>query len=619
MLTFDYETEGIENRPKYPPKPVGVAIGYPDGRTEYLSWAAGAGENNIAEEDAKRKLRGLLETHGQLLVHNMKFEYEVTQKWLGWVPDVRKFHDTMLLAFLNDPHSDTLSLKPLGEKLLGMAPEERDAVKDWILANVPEAKRKPSTAMAYICRAPGDLVGKYAIGDVVRTRALFDLLHPKIIENGMEAAYLRERKLIPIMIENEQEGIKCDVANLEIHTKECELDFEKADSWIRAYLHSPELNLDENDPLADALEREGKVTQWVFTETGARSTAKPALKQMLDDKLLYAALMYRGSMATCIRTFMKPWLELAKSNGGRVYTTWNTTRQESGGGTRTGRLSSSKPLNLQNIPNDFEEKLGDLFEQTGLYAELDVGELPNMRSYIIADSPDHVLLGRDFSSQEPRTFAHFEYEWLCAKYNVTPNMDVYIELVDAIKKSTGIEITRKTAKTLFLGILYGMGGAKLAAQLGIGLDEAKKIKEALLTAIPSIGGLTKSITQTLKMGDPIRTWGGRQYYCEAPRIINEGAINQKTITFEYKGVNILCQGSAADETKEAVIRYHEGRDGSRLLLQVHDEIVICCEKHLVAQEMAHLKKSMEGLALDVPMLSTGEVGYRWGQMEEYAE
>ena len=123
---------------------------------------------------------------------------------------------------------------------------------------------------------------------------------------------------------------------------------------------------------------------------------------MLDDRVLYAALMYRGSMATCLRTFMRPWIELANSNNGRLYTTWNTTRQEEGGGTRTGRLSSSKPLNLQNIPNDFEEKLGPLFEETKLLDMLDLGELPNMRSYIIADEKDWVLLGRDFSSQEPK-------------------------------------------------------------------------------------------------------------------------------------------------------------------------------------------------------------------------
>ena len=305
----------------------------------------------------------------------------------------------------------------------------------------------------------------------------------------------------------------------------------------------------------------------------------------------------------------------ANSNNGRLYTTWNTTRQEEGGGTRTGRLSSSKPLNLQNIPNAFDEKLGELFAETGLLDTLDLGALPNMRSYIIADHPDWVLLGRDFSSQEPRTFAHFENGWLCAKYNVTPNMDVYKELMAVTKERTGIEMTRKQAKVVFLGLLYGMGKDKLAGQLGTTPIEAQTIKDALMTAVPSIKEISNVVKGELEGGDYIRTWGGRVYYAEPAKLMPNGQLR----TFAYKGLNVLVQGSASDETKEALIRYSETANGSRMLLQVHDELVITCHKQDAEREMANLKRCMTGLELDVPMLSEGEWGYRWGDMKEFKD
>lgn len=614
IVTLDAETEAIEERPHYPPRPVGWAIHYPDGSSRYLAFGHPS-DNNISEAEAKAHIAQLRASGAPMLFHNAKFDLEVMEKWLGEpIPEATAWHDTLLLAFLDNPHSDTLALKPLSEKLLKLPPTERDELREWVLTNVEGSRRKPSQWGAHISKAPGGLVGKYAVGDVVRTRQLFDLLYVRVVKAGMGAAYLRERRLIPALIKNEQQGIACDVENLEAHHAECLQDFQRADDWIRRYLNAPSLNLDENESLADALSAGGFVKKWEHTDKGARSTAKPALDRMLSDRLLYAALMYRGSMATCVRTFMGPWLELARRNNGRLYTTWNTTKQEEGGGTRTGRLSSSKPLNLQNIPNDFEEKFGSLFAEQKLYDTLDVGELPVMRNYIVADSPDHVLLGRDFSSQEPRTFAHFEGGWLMREYCSKPTMDVYRAMMARTEELSGVTMSRKQAKVVFLGILYGMGIAKLAAQLGISTGDADRIKQALLTAIPSIATLSRDVKRELQSGSFIRTWGGRAYHVEPPK-----TINGENRTFEYKGLNILIQGSAADETKEALLRYNEARGSSRLVLQVHDELVICAPREEAAREMATLKASMENLELDVPMLSEGEVGYRWGGMEEFVE
>jgi DNA polymerase-1 len=196
-------------------------------------------------------------------------------------------------------------------------------------------------------------------------------------------------------------------------------------------------------------------------------------------------------------------------------------------------------------------------------------------------------------------------------------MDVYKELMAITKERSGVEITRKVAKTLFLGILYGMGNSKLAASLDVPPDEARRVKDALMSAVPSIREISNMVSTELKEGSYVRTWGGRCYYSEPPKLINN-----RLVTFEYKGINLLCQGSAADETKEAVCRLTEalaGVEGTRMLLSVHDEIIIVSPTQTAAANMKILKQAMEGLELDVPLLSEGEIGYRWGQMKEYKD
>jgi DNA polymerase-1 len=250
-----------------------------------------------------------------------------------------------------------------------------------------------------------------------------------------------------------------------------------------------------------------------------------------------------------------------------------------------------------------------VFDAVKLLEKAQLPPLPVLRDYVIADAGCE-LVDFDFSSQEPRTFAHFEDGWLCEQYNLDPKMDVYIALMAQTKETTGIEISRKQAKTVFLGLLYGMGVGKLALGLDTSVEEAKKIKEALMRAVPSIKQITQAISRRLKEGGKIRTWGGRLYGAEKPLLING-----RMVDFSYKGVNSLIQSCAADETKEALIRYNSVKKEGRLLAQVHDEILICAPKKAWRAEAKILQECMEGLELDVPMLVEGEHGFRWGSLE----
>jgi len=126
---IDFETEGIEQRPHFPPRPVGVSIRKAgERRSRYYAWGHPTG-NNCTMEEGVRALRQVWEdSHTPILAHNAKFEYAVATEVLG-LPEIpwERVHDTQYLLFLHNPHAKTLSLKPSSEDLLGLPPEEPGA------------------------------------------------------------------------------------------------------------------------------------------------------------------------------------------------------------------------------------------------------------------------------------------------------------------------------------------------------------------------------------------------------------------------------------------------------------------------------------------------------------
>lgn len=201
-VVIDFETFGIEGRPKYPPMPVGVSIKYPGKKAKYWAWGHPTG-NNCCWSDAAAELAKAYAHKDGVLFHNGKFDVDVADVHFGLaVPSWERIHDTLFLLFLDDPHQIELGLKPAAARLLNMPAEERDAVGDWLVERQPVPGVKISKSKSsehyfgrYIAYAPGDLVGTYANGDVDRTEAIFNLLWKKTVERGMLAAYDRERRL----------------------------------------------------------------------------------------------------------------------------------------------------------------------------------------------------------------------------------------------------------------------------------------------------------------------------------------------------------------------------------------------------------------------------------------
>ena len=616
IVTVDFETEGIKRRPEYPPKPVGVAIKIGGKKSVYMSWGHPE-KNNCTFKEAKKELKRLL--NFPMLFHNCKFDLEVMKVSFGLFP--KEYHDTMFLSFLHNPHERILSLKPLSEKYLDMPPEEQEAVRDWLFDNRPDLTIGKSRKTwkgwgAYICEAPGDLVGKYARGDVDRTYKLFKLFYKNIKNRNMLIPYQRELALVPILIKNESEGVCINHKLLRKDIKKYTKQLTMVDDWFGKSFFVKEIYdkdgkafIDSGPKLADALESAGLVDKWIYTSpsknfpNGQRSTSKDNIKICIKDKEIIKALDYRGKLALYLRTFMRPWLEMADRSGGRIFTNWNQTRNEGGGGARTGRFSSNP--NFQNVPRTVEAYIG-------LPAGFPMIDLPYIRKYIVADSKDHILINRDYSQQELRILGHFENGVLMEEYQNNPTMDIHAFALKMLNEILNSNFGRLIVKKMGFGLVYGMGIALLAQQMDVDEPTAKKLKSAYLEIFPGLGDLDKELKQRGRRNEPIRTWGGREYYVEVAR-------NGRT--FEYKLLNVLIQGSAADCTKQALLNTSQdpNRPNIRFLLSVHDELMFSVHKDYVEEGMVFLKNAMESVKFDVPMLSDGKTGYSWGKMKEYKD
>lgn len=612
-IYLDFETDEIQARPSYPPRPVGVSLRWPKERkSRYLAWGHPT-SNNCTETDAKHALQDVWSSGLPVAMHHAKFDLAVATEKMG-MPMLPwgRIHDTMILAYLVDPHAKKLGLKELAASRLGLPPTERDEVHKWLIEHGIERQATKRWGRS-ISKAPGDLVGRYAAGDTDRTKLILESLLPEVQEAKMQEAYDRERRLVPVLLRNEQEGVAVDVKKLHDDVTLYDKALEKVDALLFKRLKCQPFNLNSDEELADSLDRVFPNLSWPLTPGGKRSTSKDSLAEVVGTLVpdLVALFTYRATISTCVNTFMRPWLEMAEATGGRIHTQWNSVAQSEGGGTRTGRLSSSP--NFQNIPTLESAGFVRAIELWARYLEkLDFPPLPAVRSYIVADSKSEVLVDFDFSQQELRVLAHFEDGQLAEAYRQNPTMDLHEFAAKLVTEATGVPISRKASKTIAFGLLYGMGLGSLAERLGVTVDEARRAKKAYLDTFPGIDEIQDDLKFRGKNHLPMTTWGGRRYFAEPPRVIN--GIRRD---FYYRLFNYLIQGSSADITKEAVLRYDDTRQHGRLLLTVHDQITISVPKKHWKAEAALLREAMQGVRLDVPLLADGGVGYRWTELQDF--
>ncbi|MBU6231497.1 hypothetical protein KGP36_02410 [Patescibacteria group bacterium] len=619
--TVDFESLPIRPRPYYPPVPVGVSIKPWGGKAIYYAWGHPS-KNTCSWAQARKALGAVWDSGAPLLFHNAKFDVDLAEVHMELPqPSWDRIHDTMYLVFLEDPHQLELGLKPSADRLLGIPPEERDAVVAWLCEHQPlwwtglrlsDKPASPHYAGAYVAYAPGDLVGAYANGDVVRTEKLFTVLHERIVKRGMEAAYDRERKLMPILLHLERQGIRVDKDRLGLDITTYGMVHDRLTEWVQGRLQSPSLNVDSGPALVEAMLSAGVADAallGVTPKTGRPKTDKESLKRGVRDAQLLAVLKYRTQLGTCLHTFMRPWMETATASNGLIHTVWNQTKMERGedtAGTRTGRLSSNP--NFQNIPKKFEPVFTDEAP-----APFDLPPLPLVRGYVIPWKPKEVLVDRDYSQQELRILAHYEDGQLLQSYKANPWMDVHDLARELINRLLHKDFPRKHIKNTGFGLLYGMGVGKLAVKNETTVDLAREVQQAYLSIFPGLKRMQYDMKLRAASKKPIRTWGGREYYCEEAKII-EGKLRQ----FDYKLLNVLIQGSAADCTKEAILNYWEAKPkGHTLYLTVHDEVLVSAPERELRSAHKILREAMESVPFDVPMLSEGTWGRDWAHLQDF--
>ncbi len=615
VVTVDFETHPIEPRPEYPPRPVGVAVHEPGQRPRYLAWGHPT-RNNASKDDAARLLRGIWRSPHPLLFHNAKFDLDVAETHFGLrLPPWERVHDTLYLVFLKNPHARSLSLKPSAETYLGMKPEERDAIREWLTEHgIIDKRASDETVGRNIWRAPGDIVGRYAIGDVVRTKKLYDLLLPELDE-GMRGAYDRERRLMPILLRNEREGLQVDRRRLERDIPVYERAVEQVDAWLRRRLRTPDLNIDSPDELARALNKARVFTAWVMTpKSRERSTAKANMPvERFRDPLVASALGYRNRASTVLSQSMRPWLIMSEKDG-RIRTTWNQVKQgdeNSKVGTRTGRLSCSRWLNIAKTWYDKD----DGYVHPG---RLRVPELPLVRRYVLGDD-GQPFLHRDYRQQELRILAHYEDGPLLQAYRDDPDLDVHEHVGELIRSIAGLDLPRRPVKIMNFGKVYGMGVNGIMFKLKCDNETARRFVAAHAQALPGVRSLESDIKEMSARGEPIRTWGGRLYYCEPPMFSRKFG---RVMNLDYKLLNYLIQGSAADCTKEAIIRLHDHPRWpqlARFLVAVHDEINSTAEQRAAREALRIQRDVMASIEFDLPMLSDAKMGRSWGDAKTIRE
>lgn len=633
---IDFETDPIQARPFYPPKPVGVSIIEAGKKPEYWAWGHYTGENNCTKEQAARRLKALWRNGRRKLFHNAKFDIDVAVTHMG-LPMLswELIDDTMFLLFLDDPHADTFALKPSANRELGMAPEEQDAIIEWLwerrkelvarfnIDKYADSKGRPlvnskAKIGAFVAYAPGNIAGKYAIGDTVRTEKLFKKIYPRILERGMGDAYDRERELMPILLDNERVGVRVDLRALRRDIELYSAASFEADNWLRKKLKTKDLNLDSDAEVAEALSRAGIVDddQWTLTATGNRSVSKKnLLPTMFNDPRIASVFGYRNRLQTCLKMFMLPWERQATARGEPyISTNWNQIRQshsEAGvNGTRTGRPSTSNP-NFLNISKSWHDK-DDGYEHPAFIKS--IPELPLVRRYILPDDGD-VFCHRDYNGQELRLLGHFEDAALMRAYQANPRMDVHDHVRQLIEDIADLQYHRTQVKITNFRRIYGGGAPATASALNVSIDVAKELLAAHGRALPGVKDLSAQIVRLARSGEPIITWGGRQYFTEPPKYDKRYG---REMTYEYKLLNYLIQGSAADCTKEAILRYsrHPKKSG-RFLVTVYDEINVSAQRSHVESEMAVLGEAMESIECDVPMLTDGKTGLNWAELKKW--
>lgn len=570
-------------------KVVGVAVAA--GEDAWYFPFAHAVAPNLDKRMVMRWLQKQMQTPRQTkIMHNAQYD-------LGWLMaegiEVQgTIIDTMIVAALVDENRLSYSLDNLAKQYCGMRKDEkllRAAAKDWALDPKKDMWKLPAT-----------YVGTYAEQDARATLALWKVLQKELDEQQLQAIFEIEQPLTEILVKMRMQGVCVDLDKAEQSRKVLRKKVAELKAFIK---HKSGVDI---EPWAAAS------VQKVFDSLGLTyeqtETGQPAFNKMFlashPNEVANAVVQLR-EMDKADSTFIDSILQHSK--GGRIHCEFHQLRSDDGG-TVTGRMSCSNP-NLQQIParDPVVKKL-----IRGIFVPEDGCQWGSF----------------DYSSQEPRLLVHY-----CALLPDSMRHPMIDEMVAQFHAGNAdlhqmtadiVGVKRKQAKTINLGIMYGMGVAKMATQLGIDQEEAKGLLAVYHDKVPFVKGIADIASRQAEQHGKVRTVGGR--LCRFPLwesrqfgytkpLPHDEAIKEYgpglRRAFTYKALNKLIQGSAADQTKKAMVDCM--RDGLQPMLQIHDELCFNVESDAQAAKIREIMEN--GINLLVPSKVDQDLQSNWGDVD----
>jgi len=589
LVSFDTETTGLDfNEAKL----VGMSFSYQENQGFYVPVY---GEYESPEEDqsglfaapkkdkeqtgieikaAIKKVKPFLESRKVKLVgQNIKFDYLLMKKYGIEMQNV--YFDTMVGSYVLDPsvehNMDSLSMQWLKYKPV--------SITELI------GKGKSEINMAEV---DVSLVSEYASEDADVTLQLYHRINYELSKlNLIKLCEDIEFPLIKVLGDMEYEGIKVDGKVLSV--LDVELQKYIAEYEEKIYAEAGEkFNINSPSQLANILTNKLHLELSKKTKTGF-STDVSVLEDLRFKHPIAASLLEYRTLTKLKSTYIDGLLKAISRRTGRVHTSFNQIRAA------TGRLSSINP-NLQNIP-----------------VRTEAGR--NIRKAFVPKNSDYEILSADYSQIELRVMAHYsgDENFINA---FKKNRDIHTETAMRVfKLKSKDEVTpnrRRKAKEVNFGIIYGIGAFGLAARLEMKNSEAKEIIDRYFTEFPKVYEYLEKTKKFARENGFVTTLKGRRRYL--PQINNQN--NAVKSEAERMAINMPIQGTAADMIKIAMIEiqkiFKEKKLNSRMLLQVHDELVFEVYKPELEEVKKIVHREMKNaIKLDVPIEVEIGVGKNW--------
>ena len=506
---------------------------------------------------------------------NIKFDLLVLRR-LGLEVRGRKV-DTMILHYLLDPESRH-NMNYLAEKYLNYTP----IAIETLIGRGAKQLKMDQVAVAR--------VAEYAAEDADITLRLKQVLYPLVEEQQLTSLYFSiEEPLIEVLADMEWQGVRVDTALLNRYAETLNQKLSALEGEIRELAGDPLLNINSSRQLGELLFAKMRIAEKPkMTKTKQFSTEEEYLQGFAAKYPIVALVLeYRG-VKKLLSTYVEALPQLINLRTGRIHTSYNQAV------TATGRLSSTNP-NLQNIP--IRDDLGK----------------PIREAFIPSDE-EHELLSVDYSQVELRLMAHLsEDPGLLSAFE--HGEDIHAATAAKIFGKPIEEVTsdeRRRAKTANFGIIYGISSFGLSQRLDIPRSEARALIEGYFASYPKVKEYMERVVEQARERGYVETIFGRRRYLND--IASKNAVARGLA--ERNAVNAPIQGSAADIMKLAMgavaRRFREEGIRSRVIMQVHDELVIdtlCSEREKVRQIVV---ESMEGAALlQVKLIAEAGFGRNW--------